>query len=67
MKIHKYYAGCHEKHQLNQGMVYHMKQASPYSQAALFPDKPLHTYADKYKPDLGDRGTGKRPFQVYGK
>ena len=48
-------------------MVYHMKQASPYSQAALFPDKPLHTYADKYKPDLGDRGTGKRPFQVYGK
>ena len=67
MGIHKDDAGRQEKHQLNQGVVYHMEQRPVYCQGIFLSQKSLHPHAHQDKPDLGHGGAGQRPFQIHGK
>ena len=59
MHIHKDYTGSHEKCQLDQGMVYHVKHTASYSQKVFFTQQAGHTDAHQNKANLGDRGAGK--------
>ena len=64
--IHVDDRGHQEQNQLEHGMVDHVQEGSPGSQDVFFPQQHQHTDTHQNKTDLGNRGAGKGPLEVYG-
>ena len=62
--IHEDHSGRHEKSQFDQGMIYHVKQASSHSKQIFLTEKSGHPHSHKNKANLRDRGTCKRTLDI---